>query len=65
MIALAMHTTGSMAGAARPITCAALSYGIDPAAPVHGHTWLAAQVKPVSSVFITDRPIPRPPDLSP
>ena len=66
MIPRTTHMTGAIAGAARPIACGASRYGIALAAPVHGHTWLVAQqVKPVSSVFATDRPIPRPPDLSP
>jgi hypothetical protein len=57
---------GLMAGAARSGACVTHHHvvaGIH--ASTHAQKWLAWSYQPVSPVFTTDRPNPRPPERSP
>lgn len=55
-----MQEGGHMAGAARLGTCAVRITHASNAAPFSMHKWLGIAAQPVSPVFTTDRPVPRP-----
>jgi hypothetical protein len=60
MTAGTTQLSGRMAGASRPGTCPAHAIRNQIAAPMHNQTWLGvATGKPVSQVFLTDRPARR------